>query len=179
MGTQQRILYAIQQYIDEHNYPPSVREIGEMVGLASPSTVHGHLFRLQRKGLIEWEPTRPRTLRVKHHVQANWNMRMQSADKTSMESWWTTGVCLCAVRKTSSRIRVTLVDAGAIVKREKEPRLMGRGFLYGDVWGRVGGKMHFETQKFTRIQSVSKKKNPWKTRDSKINIDLNKVHFNL
>ena len=71
MTTQQRILLAIQQYIHQHRYPPSVREIAAMVGLASTATVHGHLRRLREKGLIEWEPSCPRTLRVRNHVQAN------------------------------------------------------------------------------------------------------------
>ena len=71
MKTQQRILEAIQLYIRQHQYPPSVREIAAMVGLASTATVHRHLRRLREKGLIEWEPSSPRTLRVKNHVQAN------------------------------------------------------------------------------------------------------------
>ena len=47
---QARILAYIQEVIDTRGYPPSVREIGEAVGLRSTSTVHGHLTRLEKKG---------------------------------------------------------------------------------------------------------------------------------
>ncbi|WP_255964690.1 helix-turn-helix domain-containing protein, partial [Staphylococcus aureus] len=45
-------------------YPPSVREIGEAVGLASSSTVHGHLSRLEEKGYIRRDPTKPRAIEI-------------------------------------------------------------------------------------------------------------------
>ena len=48
----------------EKGYPPSVREIGEAVGLASSSTVHGHLSRLEGKGYIRRDPTKPRAIEV-------------------------------------------------------------------------------------------------------------------
>ncbi len=51
-------------YTDEHGYPPSVREIGAAVGLASPSTVHMHLKALEQKGFINRDPKKPRTIEV-------------------------------------------------------------------------------------------------------------------
>ncbi len=60
---QQRILQVIRQYTSERGYPPSVREIGERVGLSSSSTVQSHLKTLQRRGLIYRDPTKPRALR--------------------------------------------------------------------------------------------------------------------
>ena len=45
-------------------YPPSVREIGEAVGLSSPSTVHAHLAALQDKGYLRRDPTKPRAIEV-------------------------------------------------------------------------------------------------------------------
>ncbi|MDQ2680627.1 MAG: transcriptional repressor LexA [Candidatus Eremiobacteraeota bacterium] len=60
---QQRIMDAIHQFTDEHGYPPSVREIGERVGLSSSSTVQSHLKTLERRGLISRDPTKPRALR--------------------------------------------------------------------------------------------------------------------
>ena len=51
--------------MDEHCYPPTVREIGEAVGLASPSTVHAHLANLERAGLIKRDPTKPRALELR------------------------------------------------------------------------------------------------------------------
>lgn len=49
---------------DRHGYPPTVREIGEAVGLASPSTVHAHLANLERAGLLRRDPTKPRALEL-------------------------------------------------------------------------------------------------------------------
>jgi repressor LexA len=61
---QQAILDFIKKEVMEKGYPPSVREIGEAVGLASSSTVHGHLSRLEKKGLIRRDPTKPRAIEI-------------------------------------------------------------------------------------------------------------------
>lgn len=61
---QQQILDVIQTYMAQHGYPPSVRDIGEDVGLASPSTVHTHLATLERLGYIRRDPTKPRALEL-------------------------------------------------------------------------------------------------------------------
>jgi repressor LexA len=60
---QQRILDVIHEFTAEHGYPPSVREIGERVGLSSSSTIHAHLKTLERRGFISRDPTKPRALR--------------------------------------------------------------------------------------------------------------------
>lgn len=54
----------IKEEVKRKGYPPSVREIGEAVGLASSSTVHGHLARLETKGLIRRDPTKPRAIEI-------------------------------------------------------------------------------------------------------------------
>ncbi|MCD7033669.1 transcriptional repressor LexA [Metabacillus sp. GX 13764] len=61
---QQDILEFIKTEVKKKGYPPSVREIGEAVGLASSSTVHGHLSRLESKGLIRRDPTKPRAIEI-------------------------------------------------------------------------------------------------------------------
>jgi repressor LexA len=61
---QQEILDFIKSEVKEKGYPPSVREIGEAVGLSSSSTVHGHLSRLETKGLIRRDPTKPRAIEI-------------------------------------------------------------------------------------------------------------------
>ncbi len=58
------ILKYIKKVIDERGYPPSVREIGEAVGLRSSSTVHSHLVNLEKKGYIRRDPTKPRAIEV-------------------------------------------------------------------------------------------------------------------
>jgi repressor LexA len=59
---QQRILEVIREFTAERGYPPSVREIGERVGLSSSSTVQSHLKTLERRGLLHRDPTKPRAL---------------------------------------------------------------------------------------------------------------------
>jgi repressor LexA len=59
---QTRILEVIRDFTAEHGYPPSVREIGERVGLSSSSTVQSHLKTLEKRGLIHRDPTKPRAL---------------------------------------------------------------------------------------------------------------------
>ena len=61
---QQEIWNFLVEYVDRHGCPPTVREIGERVGLASPSTVHAHLANLERAGLLRRDPTKPRALEL-------------------------------------------------------------------------------------------------------------------
>ena len=63
-GRQQEIWDFLVEYVDGHGYPPTVREIGQKVGLASPSTVHAHLANLERAGLLKRDPTKPRALEL-------------------------------------------------------------------------------------------------------------------
>jgi repressor LexA len=62
---QREILEMIERHMRQRGYPPSVREIGEAVGLTSPSTVHAHLSALQRRGYLRRDPTKPRAIEVR------------------------------------------------------------------------------------------------------------------
>lgn len=59
-----QILEYIRREVKAKNYPPSVREIGEAVGLSSSSTVHAHLAKLESKGFIRRDPTKPRAIEL-------------------------------------------------------------------------------------------------------------------
>lgn len=61
---QQRILDFIKSEIQTKGYPPSVREIAQAVGLKSTSTVHGHLQRLEKRGLLHRDAMKPRAMEV-------------------------------------------------------------------------------------------------------------------
>src|SRR6478672_71882 len=63
---QREILEVIERHMRDRGYPPSVREIGEAVGLTSPSTVHNHLASLQRLGYLRRDPTKPRAIEVRY-----------------------------------------------------------------------------------------------------------------
>lgn len=60
---QQAVLDVVRAYASEHGYPPTVREIGATLGLTSSSTVHSHLAALERAGIVERDPTKPRALK--------------------------------------------------------------------------------------------------------------------
>jgi repressor LexA len=66
---QRQVLDFIDESVRERGYPPSVREIGEAIGLSSPSTVHAHLAALQDKGYLRRDPTKPRAIEVALEVQ--------------------------------------------------------------------------------------------------------------
>ncbi len=74
---QQQILDFIKKEVQTKGYPPSVREIGEAVGLASSSTVHGHLARLESKGYIRRDPTKPRAIEI---LDADFTSSMQKTN---------------------------------------------------------------------------------------------------
>lgn len=61
---QSEIYNFLKAYTETKGYPPSVREVCEAVSLKSTSTVHGHLKRLEKKGLIKRDPTKPRALEI-------------------------------------------------------------------------------------------------------------------
>lgn len=68
---QQEIYEFIKKQVHEKGYPPSVREICAAVGLNSTSTVHGHLSRLEKKGLIKRDPSKPRTIEIIGDIHNN------------------------------------------------------------------------------------------------------------
>lgn len=63
---QRQILDCIEASMRDRGYPPSVREIGQAVGLTSPSTVHNHLATLQKRGYLKRDPSKPRAIEVRY-----------------------------------------------------------------------------------------------------------------
>ena len=61
---QQEIFDFIKRYSAKHGYPPTVRDIGKAVGLASSSTVHAHLANLEKLGLLRRDPSKPRAIEL-------------------------------------------------------------------------------------------------------------------
>jgi repressor LexA len=70
---QLQVLTFIKEKVTERGYPPSVREIGEAIGLSSPSTVHSHLSALVKAGLLRRDPSKPRAIEVldPHNTRAS------------------------------------------------------------------------------------------------------------
>ena len=67
---QRQILDCIEASMRDRGYPPSVREIGESVGLTSPSTVHNHLNTLQKRGYLRRDPSKPRAIEVRYDAMS-------------------------------------------------------------------------------------------------------------
>src|SRR2546422_7960124 len=67
---QREVLNFIDAEVQQRGYPPSVREIGEAVGLSSSSTVHAHLAALQDKGFLTRDPTKPRAIEVRFDAES-------------------------------------------------------------------------------------------------------------
>jgi repressor LexA len=61
---QREIFDFVKTYVGEHGYPPTVRDIGQAIGLTSSSTVHAHLGNLEKLGLLRRDPTKPRAIEV-------------------------------------------------------------------------------------------------------------------
>jgi repressor LexA len=82
---QKEIYEFICTYTNEHGYPPSVREIGKAVGLASPSTVHMHLKALQERGYIKRDSKKPRTIEVTDETQASDDVKLAEVKEDSSD----------------------------------------------------------------------------------------------
>ncbi|VEF48274.1 LexA repressor [Bacillus freudenreichii] len=94
---QEDILTFIKDEVKKKGYPPSVREIGKAVGLASSSTVHGHLERLENKGLIRRDPTKPRAIEILDQDQAEVTIPAKNAVNLPLVGKVTAGVPISAV----------------------------------------------------------------------------------
>jgi repressor LexA len=69
-GKRREILEFIESSLSDRGYPPSVREIGEAVGLTSSSSVHAHLATLQKQGYLRRDPTKPRAIEVRYDTSS-------------------------------------------------------------------------------------------------------------
>ena len=76
---QRETLQFVAEMVAERGYPPSVREIGEALGLASSSTVHSHLQALQRKGYLKIDPTKPRAIEILYDAETGLPHERQAA----------------------------------------------------------------------------------------------------
>jgi repressor LexA len=129
-GRQQEIWDFLVDYVDEHGYPPTVREIGEAVGLASPSTVHAHLANLERAGLLKRDPTKPRA------VELVGRERRESAatlDKLPLVGQIAAGGPLLADQYIEDHLAVPETLRGDFLLRVKGDSMINAGILDGDI----------------------------------------------
>ncbi len=129
-GRQQEIWDFLVDYVDRHGYPPTVREIGDAVGLASPSTVHAHLANLERAGLLKRDPTKPRALDLIGRE------RRESAtvlEKLPLIGQIAAGGPLLAEQNVEDHLAVPETLRGDFLLRVKGDSMINAGILEGDV----------------------------------------------
>ncbi len=130
-GRQQEIWSFLVEYVDRHGYPPTVREIGEAVGLASPSTVHAHLANLERAGLLKRDPTKPRALELVGRDKPE--PTVVALPKLPLLGQIAAGGPLLADQNVEDEIAVPETLRGDFVLRVKGESMIEAGILDGDL----------------------------------------------
>jgi repressor LexA len=131
-GRQQEIWSFLVEYVDRHGYPPTVREIGEAVGLASPSTVHAHLANLERAGLLKRDPTKPRALELIGREKPA-EAAVVELPKLPLLGQIAAGGPLLAEQNVEDQIAVPETLRGDFVLRVKGESMIEAGILDGDL----------------------------------------------
>jgi repressor LexA len=130
-GRQQEIWDFLVDYVDQHGYPPTVREIGEAVGLASPSTVHAHLANLERAGLLKRDPTKPRAVelvgRERREAPAG------ALEKLPLVGQIAAGGPLLAEHNVEDHLAVPETLRGDFLLRVRGDSMINAGILDGDI----------------------------------------------
>jgi repressor LexA len=128
-GRQQEIWTFLVDYVDSHGYPPTVREIGEAVGLASPSTVHAHLANLERAGLLRRDPTKPRALELTGREEQS----VVTLPKLPLLGQIAAGAPLLADQNVEDELAVPENLRGDFLLRVKGESMIEAGILDGDL----------------------------------------------
>jgi repressor LexA len=130
-GRQQEIWDFLVDYVDAHGYPPTVREIGEAVGLASPSTVHAHLANLERAGLLKRDPTKPRAVELVGREPRE--SQAATMDKLPLLGQIAAGGPLLAEQDIEDHLAVPETLRGDFLLRVKGESMVNAGILDGDI----------------------------------------------
>jgi repressor LexA len=134
---QQEIWNYLVEYVDSHGYPPTVREIGEQVGLASPSTVHAHLANLERAGLLRRDPTKPRALeligRERREPAAGPAVETPDVARLPILGQIAAGGPLLAEQYIEDYVSMPASTKGDFVLRIKGESMVDAGILDGDL----------------------------------------------
>ena len=133
---QQQIWNYLVEYVDGHGYPPTVREIGEEVGLASPSTVHAHLANLERAGLLRRDPTKPRALELigrERAAEASTPALASSAVSLPLIGEIAAGAPLLADQNIEEYLTFPSSTGGDFLLRVRGDSMIEAGILDGDL----------------------------------------------
>ena len=132
---QREILNVISTSMQERGYPPSVREIGEAVGLNSPSTVHNHLNTLQKMGFLRRDPTKPRALEVRFDTNSEVAMERRPSRHVPLIGEVAAGTGLLAQQNVEDLIPLPTDFTGEgelFMLRVRGDSMIDAGILNGD-----------------------------------------------
>jgi len=127
---QRRIIEFIQQTVRDRGYPPTVREIGEAVGLTSSSSVHAQLANLQRRGLLRRDPTKPRAMELQGPRAP------RNAISVPLVGRIAAGAPIMAEENVEDRLTLSPPFAGGdehFALRVRGDSMVGAGILDGDI----------------------------------------------
>ena len=130
---QKEIFDFIGRYLKQHGYPPTVREIGEAVGLRSPSTVHAHLAQLERAGVLKRDPTKPRAIELMDRRRPA-DSAVSDMRRLPLVGQIAAGGPLLAEHNVEDEIGVPepLADGADFLLRIKGDSMVNAGILDGD-----------------------------------------------
>lgn len=132
---QREILHVIEKSMQDRGYPPSVREIGEAVGLNSPSTVHNHLASLQKMGFLRRDPTKPRAIEVRFDTNSEVAMERRPSRHVPLIGEVAAGTGLLAQQNVEDLIPLPTDFTGEgdlFMLRVRGDSMVDAGILDGD-----------------------------------------------
>lgn len=132
---QRQVLEFIEHNMRDRGYPPSVREIGDAIGLTSPSTVHSHLNTLERMGYIKRDPSKPRAIEVRWDPNSGAAMERRPVRHVPLVGDVAAGTDVLASENVEELLPVPVDFAGEgelFMLRVRGDSMIGAGILDGD-----------------------------------------------
>ena len=132
---QRDVLEFVESQVAHRGYPPTVREIGEALGLSSSSTVHAHLAALQDKGYLTRDPTKPRALEIHYDAESGGAVERRPARHVPLVGDVAAGTGVLAVENVEETLPIPedfTVDGELFMLRVRGDSMIDAGILDGD-----------------------------------------------
>jgi repressor LexA len=132
---QRQVLEFVESEVAHRGYPPTVREIGEALGLSSSSTVHAHLAALQDKGFLTRDPTKPRALEIHYDAESGGAVERRPARHVPLVGDVAAGTGVLAVENVEETLPIPedfTVDGELFMLRVRGDSMIDAGILDGD-----------------------------------------------
>jgi repressor LexA len=132
---QREVLEFVESEVAHRGYPPTVREIGEALGLSSSSTVHAHLAALQDKGYLTRDPTKPRALEIHYDAESGGAVERRPARHVPLVGDVAAGTGVLAIENIEETLPIPedfTVDGELFMLRVRGDSMIDAGILDGD-----------------------------------------------